>query len=298
MKKFLLAALMVIASASSAIAYMPTPLKDVTVSANMSFDTVTGIYTYNYEIYNPPVNTNQIRHFEIDISKGQGDADLRSDGLVNGQCYDEDPSNYNLARFQMVPVGMDGPYGFVLPSTSMTIWGCGLGPNGKATWASNAESALLSPGNSLTGPSIKSYGLPGIREGIIIPYIDYDSLPPEYEENIELTDTLRSSLVYKFTTVGPVAPPAVFSAVGFIDRIIALKHKAFLLGWIKNSGLVTSLDAKLDNAKKKLAANDIKTAKNLLAAFISEVEAQNEKGLAPEAYALLKYNAEYLLSRL
>ena len=86
-----------------------------------------------------------------------------------------------------------------------------------------------------------------------------------------------------------------------------MKHEAFSLGWIKNKGIENSLDVKLDNAKKKLEQGNNIATKNILNAFINEVEAQgcavyencpSGKHLTPEAYGLLKYNVQYLLNKL
>jgi hypothetical protein len=64
---------------------------------------------------------------------------------------------------------------------------------------------------------------------------------------------------------------------------------------------------KLDNAKKKLAEGSPGATKNILRAFINEVEAQGcatyencppGKHLTSEAYALLKFNAQYLIDNL
>jgi hypothetical protein len=90
----------------------------------------------------------------------------------------------------------------------------------------------------------------------------------------------------------------------FVQLIIDMKHEAYTLGWITDSGVETSLDAKLDNAKKKFESGQTKAATQMLEAFINEVEAQGcatyddcpeGKHLKPEAYALLKYNAQYLI---
>ncbi len=99
-------------------------------------------------------------------------------------------------------------------------------------------------------------------------------------------------------TVGPVLPPAPFVTVDFVDTLASYKHQAFALGWINNQGIVNSLDAKLDNAKKHLEKGKITPAINVLQAFINEVEAQNGKKLTSEAYALLKFNAEFLIDQL
>lgn len=108
-------------------------------------------------------------------------------------------------------------------------------------------------------------------------------------------------------TIGPTALPGEFKPIEFIDYIILKKHEAYNLGWIKNKGIENSLDAKLDNAKKKIEQGNLKAAKNILEAFLNEVEAQGcetyekcseGKHLTPEAYALMKYNVDYLISNL
>jgi uncharacterized protein YceK len=99
-------------------------------------------------------------------------------------------------------------------------------------------------------------------------------------------------------TIGPADPPSPFTATVFLDSLISYKHQALALGWITNQGIANSLDQKLENARKQLERGNNKAAKNMLEAFLNEVEAQKDKHLTSEAYALLKYNAEYLASKL
>jgi predicted acetyltransferase len=99
-------------------------------------------------------------------------------------------------------------------------------------------------------------------------------------------------------TIAPVVIAGTINPVAFLDTLIAYKHQAYGLGWITNKGIFNSLDQKLDNARKQLERGNNRAARNILAAFINEVEAQKEKHLSSEAYALLKFNAEYLISKL
>jgi hypothetical protein len=153
-----------------------------------------------------------------------------------------------------------------------------------------------------------SYGLPGIvdfyvegesiarcPEGMAVDFIPgYDDITP-----------YGPGIVGK--TVGPTAPPADFKPLDFLDYIISMKHEASSLGWIRNKGIEQSLDAKLENARRKIEQGDNETAKNILHAFVNEVEAQGcesydecppGKHLTSEAYALLKYNALYMIEQL
>ena len=69
-------------------------------------------------------------------------------------------------------------------------------------------------------------------------------------------------------------------------------------GEIDNQGIVTSLLAKLDAAQKLIDEGKIDQAKNLLNAFLNEVQAQSGKHIAREAAELLIQAAEYILSNL
>ncbi len=169
------------------------------------------------------------------------------------------------------------------------------------------ESYSIPPGKKMGSFILTSYAIPGIRDAKIQPDIDYDNLPDEYYGNVELTKQLQDSLIYSTKTIGPTAPPADFKPIEFLYYIISLKHEAASLGWITNKGIENSLDKKLDNAKKKLEQGNTTAAKNILNAFLKEVEAQGCKSshdcpkgkhLTPEAYGLLKYNVEYLIDNL
>jgi hypothetical protein len=126
----------------------------------------------------------------------------------------------------------------------------------------------------------------------------YRNVPEPTEEESKAFLRLEDSIGVRGLTIGPTAPPSTFSPSASIDTLISYKHQAFSFGWITNQGIANSLDQKLDNARKQLKRGNNKAAKNILEAFINEVEAQKEKHLSSEAYALLKFNAEYLISRL
>ena len=76
------------------------------------------------------------------------------------------------------------------------------------------------------------------------------------------------------------------------------RNTSFSLGWIDHKGIKVSLDAKLDSALKKIKEGDKKAALNILNAFLSDVEAQQGKHLSSEAYALLYFNAKYLIENM
>ena len=133
-------------------------------------------------------------------------------------------------------------------------------------------------------------------------------------------------------TIGPVLPPTPFVALVFLDTLISYKHQSVTLGWLKSKrdddcdedekpddGIVKNLDKRLDKAKKELIQRDSVKARNELEKFVKKVErlwkrsqlARPQSGrdednndkrdkvvMTSEAYALLKFNTEYLIDRL
>ncbi|MFZ3071967.1 MAG: hypothetical protein WA162_01845 [Thermodesulfobacteriota bacterium] len=305
MKKYFLVFIAILCSLSSAFAEtywageLPN-IKDTSLKAEVIVDK--DIFTYSYSISSGYSNTGQIWSFDIDIRYPEGSIALSDEGLKNGP---DDIASTNVLSLpetpKMIPVGLWSP----------PDWNSGLSVVGMAGWGSDDKQYRISPGRYLTGFRIMSRGLPGIRDFRIEPKL----IPPSEEEDedeeneIAKIQAVEDKAAYHGKTLGPTAPPADFKPLEFIDYIVALKHAAstVTLGWIKNKGVENSLDVKLENAKKAIERNNIAAAKNMLSAFINEVEAQGcatysgcpaGKHLTPEAYGLLKYNAQYLMERL
>lgn len=284
-------------------------LSDVVVHASVVLDPKTEIYSYSYALRNGSKSTGCIWHFEIDITKPSGGITLSNGGLVN---YVPLMNTLKADSPPMIPVAF--------PSVPMRgehpIWDGDISVYGTASWGSYDYANELAPGDTLSGFVMTSFGLPAIRDFKIQPeYIAEDEdvynmgiSKTEYHKNAsKYLKAFYDSIAWKGKTIGPTAPPADFKPAAFLDYIIDLKHQVATLGWIDNSGIVNSLDVKLDNAKKKLSEGQNASAKNILSAFINEVEAQgcatydncpSGKHLTSEAYALLKYNVQYLIDNL
>lgn len=251
-------------------------------------------YTYTYTIASGHTNTGQIWSFDIDIKQPQGAIELSGEGLVNGPGYLKHTSAQVLSESttpKMIPVGLWSP-----PN-----WNSGPDILGRIGWGSDDVQYRILPGQTLSGFQITTRGLPAVRDFIIQPKL----IPPSAhetnltpEESLTMVKEVKNKVAFKGKTLGPTAPPITFNPIDFIDYIISMKHEAFSLGWIKNAGIEQSLDAKLDNAKKKIEQGNTNAAKNILNAFLNEVEAQKDKHLTSEGYGLLKYNVEYLIGKL
>lgn len=274
-----------------------TTLQGVTVSAEVSKNGATGIFTYRYRVSNPAHNSGQIIGLRIEISRGPSEAVLSRDGLFNGPGYLRSSSEDAFQRVPMVPVGMSGPEG----------WISGLGfdaqtpPRGLAAWG-GSEAIRILPGQTLEGFQLASYGLPGIRQIQAEPDVE----PPQDLGEWAQLNAFYEQFTFRAETVGPKAPPQTFVPLDFLNYLITLLHDSRRLGWIKVDGVHQSLLGKLITAKRKLEAGDTPVAKDNLNAFLNEIRAVSclefscpgNKPETSEAYALLYFNCQYLLERL
>lgn len=282
-------------------ATVPTPLRGIVVSATVGRDG-SGIFTYRYRVMNPATNDGQVSIISIEIPRNPGEAALSREGLINGPRYMRHLSEDAFKKVSMVPVGINGPDG----------WAYGLGFDESRTplqafvsWGA-VDEIFIRPGSALAGFMLTSYGLPSIRPIEIHPDVDYSNLPyPEFHD-VEKVRQLKENLAFRGKTVGPRAPAQEFVPLEFLNYLITLVHDSRKQGWIRNDGVRTSLLAKLINAKRQLERKQTVAAKNMLNAFLQEVQAVScpefscpgNKPLTSEAYALLFFNGQFLFDRL
>jgi len=168
----------------------------------------------------------------------------------------------------------------------------------------------LEPTESANGFALESPGLPGITNANFqgrAPILAWPTAPGG-----NLLKQIFALKVYPANhvlrkTVAPVAPPSSFVPLDFLETLVSYIDQAFNLGWIDDHDIVNDLDEKLEDAKQQLEQGETKEAIEILQDFIEEVEEEagveeeeedDEKHLTSEAYALLKYNAEFLIGKL
>ncbi|MBU1598521.1 hypothetical protein KKG61_00170 [bacterium] len=249
----------------------------VYVKSEVEFDPDSGTYKYSYGV----------------ISGASSVQDIESFGIV----YDRE----KVSVTTLISPNDDWFEGFHI---TFPYW----------DWAYvGADKGGIEPDTSVTGFSAVGSGLPGIVNCYADGYAELwtfsnyegeiaasqeDIFLYENSDETNLLEYIPTDLGVAGKTVGPIAPLEVFEPLSFLDNLVSLKEQAYSLGWIDNKGILNSLDQKLEAAKKNIQKGKINTAKNILEAFINEVEAQKEKHLSSEAYALLKFNAQYLIENL
>jgi hypothetical protein len=116
--------------------------------------------------------------------------------------------------------------------------------------------------------------------------------PPWYED------------AYQGKTVAPVLPPDPFEHSTFLDTLINYIPRAQQLNWLGDQNFVNELNSYLQQTHNHLTAADSVKAATVLSDFVDVVEATNAGqgpaggSLTSEGYALLYFNAKYLLDRL
>ncbi len=284
-------------------------LKAVGISSQVVFDGNAKVYKYKYMITNPATNTGEIEDAQLDISTPLNGIELSPAGLIiqkgltrKGKIltisFTEAINEISsLMKRKPIPVGGQPPVG----------WSADITVNGTFSWGVDAKKDQIKPGQTVDGFVMESRGLPSIRNMSVRP--DWILTVEGYvsEEDLEKSKNIENQITFYGKTVGPTAPPADFKPADFLSNLVNMKHEAASQGWVKDKGTEQSLDIKLDNAKKKIVDGDMGAAKNILNAFINEVEAQGcatydncppGKHVTSEAYALLKYNAQYLIDNL
>jgi hypothetical protein len=281
---------------SMVLAQSVPSLTQVNVTASVS-SAGSDVLRYSYKIANPISNEGSIWLVNLDIQKQAGSGYVSGDGLQNDDAFFVNTSNNVLKRIgdEVLPVGVQTP-----PS-----WDSTLTLSRTIQWSAPDDAPLIRAGSSLDGFRTTSHGLPGIRTLTVEAYADPDALPvapPDGPADLPRYDAAVAALKQRFTatatTIGPIAPPASFQPADFLNTIINTKEQAIRRGWIKDQGIGVSLDAKLNAASASLARGNTKTAVNQLNALLNEVDAQAGKQLTSEAVALLKFNTQYLISKI
>jgi hypothetical protein len=99
-------------------------------------------------------------------------------------------------------------------------------------------------------------------------------------------------------TIGPATPPDPFVPLTFLDTLAGYTNQSRTLGWIKDSLTAVKYLGYFSTAKAELQQNDTATAKSILRQVLTDVDVDSTNHITSEAYALLRFNTEYLIPRI
>jgi hypothetical protein len=266
---------------------IPVPVfTEAGVQAAVTYNSTTGLYTYDYTITNPATNTGEIWNIDVDIRLPRGGKVLSSEGLMIPHGFITDSFDESVAIFKgdfvpMVPVGIHVPSG----------WSGGVGARGVASFCCGIK---VLPGETKGGFELISRGLPTIREIEIEPWWIFMEEGSASEEGAKIAREIEESLKVKKKTIGPTAPPSAISFMVFLETIMSYLDESVDLGWAIDMDLVSSLQSKLEDARSFIEADDPTKAKVALGEFMDLIENATPTQLTSEGRGLLFYNANYL----
>ena len=302
-------------------------LRDVRVESSVSYTQSSKIFSYSYHLANGRRSQGSIQEFDIDISRRVGSLGLDTTGLKFNSGLEE---GYFRRRYpglceRIVPVGFPGRPG--------NEW-IGMLTN-RRTASISADTLFIKPGQSTGGITITSRGVPGIRALVIRPNFQDDVLFPSIDDtsrtlSIAQMDSIREAANFYTRTVGPTAPPVKFVATIWIDTLLSYTRQSADLGWLgrdrdndcddderPDDGVVKNIEKRLEKAKRFLERDDSVKARRELEKLVQKVERiwkrsqdqEKKRGrgkewrqdkclMTSEAYALLKYNTEYVIDHL
>jgi len=249
---------------------------DVFVSPKIEYNSSSGQFSYFYSLTSMATSIQDVRFFSV----------------LTDRFYPHANSPRGWEDYKSTPIGLP----------PMVYWAAGWGdlPEGKMVpdhGGIDPSPFNIKPGSTLDGFSFESKEPPGVATFYSGGFV---KVPDVIEEPIEGEPHPPREFgvdAFQGKTVGPVVVTDN-SLGGLINRLISLKDSMPSFGWVTNQGIITSLNVKLSAANESIAKGHNKAAVNQLNAFINELDAQKGKQVNENAWALLKANAEFLISKL
>jgi hypothetical protein len=155
-----------------------------------------------------------------------------------------------------------------------------------------------------TGHTLKTFSFDCLDLPIITAFyvqgpsysLDYSTSDPDTLMEVAYNNVLNNSSIG--TTIGPAHPPTPFIPLNFLDTLLSYTTQSRTLGWIKDQTTADKYLSYFSTAKTKILQNDTATAKSTLRQVLSDVNVDSSSTLTSEAYALLRFNTEYLIPRI
>ncbi|HLG32498.1 MAG TPA: hypothetical protein VI362_05625 [Ignavibacteriaceae bacterium] len=160
----------------------------------------------------------------------------------------------------------------------------------------------IAPDSSEDGFSFMSTGLPAISKvffsGNTTIHLSFPDEPPgEVSELLKPLDKFPNNTVVR-KTIGPKDPPDPLIPLDFLDTLLNYNQRSLQLGWITNQATADKYDSLFATAKTLLEGNHIPWVESTLQTVLEECDEDSSGNITSEAYALLRFNTEYLLENL
>ncbi len=264
----------------------------------VDYNQITKMFYYNYEFFNRPENKGNIWIINIDISKSTHSVSNDTIGLVFESKYTEQTFRRNYPKLVNSVIAV----GFPKVPEPVLNWTADITPQLNACYAFSSDSMKISPGTYIKDIVMMSKALPGIRLVTVQPFFD----PADYFKRINDSatashreiDSIRYGVRFTGWTIGTIAPPMNFEPLVWIDTLLSFTNRSIIYGWITTEQIAEKYIGYFNNAKTNLQQNNIRATRDTLNNVLRDVDIDSSSTLTSEAYALIRYNTEYLLAQL
>ncbi|MFN7962317.1 MAG: hypothetical protein U0002_13700 [Thermoanaerobaculia bacterium] len=251
------------------------------VKAEVEFDGKSGVYRYRYRVENSPASHQLLQGFTVGFSHAIFDL-ARPEGWSNG------PASFDAivdwARTLAEPYG--------LPA--------GSGQDGFAFSASELPraNAFTDRASGKAGVFFETGSLPGVVPCYVSGATDDLEFPVEPPDGISSHFPRFPADGLSGRTVGPVAAPARPEPAAFLETLLSYVRIALEEGWVRDADTAERLEAKINALETAFGEGDRPAYLGLLGSLSAQATTELEAGkLTPEAYALVKFNVDYLLRK-
>jgi len=275
---------------NSSFAQRYPTLKHVDVRARVTYDFRDHFFYYSYSLANAVESIGSIESFRIDLARTANTIQYDSIGLrFAGDDFIEEEfrKNYSALSRETVLVGFQS-----LPSGWSVLWGQRL-----ATISKDTE--FIAPGHSVDGIIMMSRSLPGIRKCVVEPDFQVDQYFPSIDDPAnkfteEQMSAIEEAQKYYGATVGPWAPNAKFEPAVFLDTLSTFIRQSRSLNWIHSDNISKKYLGYLDEVRVQLLSGKKSEANEILKTILSNADVDSSSVITSEAYALIRYNTQYL----
>lgn len=229
---------------------MPVPvLTGVGVSTSVTKDPSTGIYTYSYTITNPSGNSGHIVRMLLDMTAPQTYTDSLGSILTlprgGGGNETFDTVQRKISRpdlpmnFSTVAFGITAP-----PS-----WIGTLTVNGTGGWAAVGDAQIIGPGQTMSGFSMLSAGVPTIKAMHLEPYWILDmggDNEPTAAQEIQAYQIHQSTIDDVYVLAPSWVPSGYFDNYDELQRDVTT---AIQIGWIADPTLGKTIQQQLQTVR-------------------------------------------------
>jgi hypothetical protein len=293
-----------LAANAHAVGQMPTPIfKNAEIAAEASYDRDTGRYVYAYTLTNPAGNTGELWMFKIDVH-----ADAATNAMVTKTSGLTIPMGARTLDFSerlarnaklnamvstptrlrtetIVPFGQDVPPG----------WAGGLAMDSTASFSRGGKGQSVMPGASMGGFRMVSFGVPTLREVVLMPWWmhiveDHEKVTPE---EMQAAGKLEQDIVIITVTLGPSG--VAHGSPAHWNQLRDDLTRAVKLGWIVDQGLGQNLTAQLASARQAFDARDLPAARSRLQTLLATIARSIPGQATREGFGLVSLNAQSLL---